>query len=266
MDVIAADIAFGESVRWHDGRVWFCDWIDGDVRSVRPDGRDRRIEAHVDGIPVCIDWDRDGNLLVVNGGTGELLRSTGQHTELVAELSPVSAHPWNEVAAHPSGRIYVNGIGFDMMGGAPPGPGHIVVVERSGEVRLVADDLAFPNGMVVSRDGATLMVAESHAGRITAYTIEESGALGDRRVFAAVEGSAPDGLGLAADGAVWYADVPNRHCRRVREGGDVIETVEVDRGCFSCATSPAGDLYIAATVWDDDTFSTRRGVVYRLAR
>lgn len=157
----------------------------------------------------------------------------------------------------------MNGIGFDMMAGESPTTGQIAVVESGGETRLAADDLAFPNGMALDAEGRTLAVAESHASRITAYTVTESGDLTDRRVFAEVPGSAPDGICFAPDGSLWYADVPNRHCRRVEEGGRVLDTVESDRVCFSCALAPNGDLYITATIWDHETFSTRRSVLDR---
>lgn len=260
--VIVSDMAFGESVRWHEGRVWFCDWVDGDVISVAPDGSDRRVHAHLDGAPICIDWRPDGGMLVVDGASHLLLQHDDTHgLNVVADVSDISDRPWNEVAAHPSGRAYVNGIGFDMMGGEQPTTGQIAVAESDGEVRQVADGLEFPNGMVISPDGETLLVAESYAGRITAFTITGDGSLTDRRAFAEIEGSAPDGISLAPDGSLWYADVPNQHCRRVAQGGSVLETIDVDRGCFSCAISPTGTLYIAATVWDEHTFTSRSGVV-----
>ncbi|MFN8040737.1 MAG: SMP-30/gluconolactonase/LRE family protein [Acidimicrobiales bacterium] len=260
--VLLDGLAFGESVRWHDGRVWVCDWVDGDVLSVAPDGSDRRVEAHVDGFPVCIDWTADGELLVVNGRAGQLLRCTAAAGDLVevADLTGLSPHPWNEVAAHPGGWAYVDGIGFDMMGGQPSEPaGLLALVDIDRGARIVAEGLAFPNGMVVVDDGATLLVAESHAGRISAFAVADDGTLGERRTWAEVADSAPDGIGIAGEGSIWYADVPNEHCRRVAEGGEVQATVALDRGGFSCAAGPDGTLYVAATVWDEQTFTTRRG-------
>ncbi len=264
LQVVVEGIAFGESVRWHGDRVWFCDWVDGDVCSVEPEVGDLVTHAHVDGLPVCIDWDADGRLLVVNGSANQLLRAGDRGLEVVADLSGICDRPWNEVAAHPSGNVYVNGIGFDMVGGETPRHGQIALVTPDGGSRLVAEDLAFPNGMAIDRTGSVLVVAESHAARITAFTIDSSGSLSERRVFAAVPGSAPDGICFAVDGVtIWYADVPNQHCQRVAEGGKIQVTIELDRGCFACAVSPDSDVYIAATVWDDHTFSTRRGVLYR---
>ncbi len=263
LHTVVTDIAFGESPRWRDGRIWFCDWLDGDVRSATPDGGDIVVEAHVDGFPVCIDWDAAGRLLIVNGSAKQLLRRGPDGHELVADLGTLSDRPWNEVVGHPDGHVFVNGVGFDMMAGEPPTTGQIAVVPVDGDARIVADGLSFPNGMAVGPDGTTLVVAESHASLLTSFTITDSGDLVDRRVFAEIPGSAPDGICFAADETVWYADVPNRRCRRVAPGGEVLETVDADRGCFSCALAPDGDLYITATVWDDDTFSTRRSVLYR---
>lgn len=262
--LVVDDVAFGESPRWHEGRLWFCDWIDGDVISVKPDGSDRTVHAHVDGFPICIDWDHADRLMVVDGSGRRVLRIDHGQTQPLVDLSSVSDKPWNEIAAHPSGWTYVNGIGFDMMAGDAPSTGQIALVEPDGSVRQVADGLSFPNGMAIADEGATLLVAESHAGRITAFSIGDDGSLGEVRVFAEITGSAPDGICLAEDGSLWYADVPNQHCQRVAEGGEVLETIIVDRGCFSCALAPDGSLYATATVWDADTFSTRRGVVYEL--
>lgn len=260
---IVRDIGLGESPRWHQGRVWYCDWLDRTVISVDPDGGDRLVHARVDGFPICIDWDLDGRLLIVEGAQRQVVRDGVDGLELVADLTAVSNAAWNEIVTHPSGRVYVNGVGFDMIAGDEPTTGQIAVIDEDGAVREVADDLTFPNGMVVVADGARLVVAESHAGRITSFTITPDGDLTDRATLAELPGSAPDGLCTGDDGTIWYADVPNRHCRRIGLDGTVIETITADRGCFSCTLSPAGHLYITANVWDAHTFTTRRGVLYR---
>jgi len=110
---------------------------------------------------------------------------------------------------------------------------------RANEFRVyaasqVADGVAFPNGMVVTPDNATLIVAESYGNRLTAFDIAADGSLSNRRVWADLGGGVPDGICLDAEGAVWYADVGNSWCVRVKEGGEVLQTIELDRGCFAC--------------------------------
>jgi sugar lactone lactonase YvrE len=112
-----------------------------------------------------------------------------------------------------------------------------VLVTPDGNVGQVADGLAFPNGMAITPDGGTLIVAESYGNRLTAYDIAGDGSLANRRVWADTPGDHPDGICLDAEGAVWYADVGNKHCVRAREGGDVLATADWDRGAFACALS-----------------------------
>jgi sugar lactone lactonase YvrE len=168
-----------------------------------------------------------------------------------ADLAPVSDKPWNDIVVDANGTAYVNTVGFDFPGGQPA-PGSIALVTPNGAVHPVADDLAFPNGMAITADGATLIVAESHANRLTAYDIGQDRHLTGRRTWADTPGDHPDGICLDAEGAAWYADVANQHCVRVSEGADVLDTVELDRGAFACKLS-RGDhppkLYVVAQNW-----------------
>ena len=241
----------GESPRWHEGRLWFCDWGLGELRTVEVDGSTTVVEG-LTSVPWSIDWLPDGRMLVVPRGEQRLLRQEPDGT-LVGhgDLAAISPYAWNELVVDGRGNAYVNGIGYDMLGGAPPAPGQVALVTPDGTVTPVADDVHFPNGMAVTADNGTLIVAESHAQRLTAFTIGSDGSLSDRRVWADLGDGAPDGICTDAEGAVWYADVPNRHCRRVADGGEVRQTVTVDRGCFSCALGgPAGTtLFIVAAEW-----------------
>jgi len=148
------------------------------------------------------------------------------------------------------GNAYVNTIGFDFPGGEFA-PGLVVLVTPEGKVDRVADDLAFPNGMTISPDGATLVVAESYANRLTGYDIDGNGRLGDRRAWAETPGDHPDGICMDAEGAVWYADVGNKHCVRVREGGEVLAVADLDRGAFACALSRGENprLFVVGQNW-----------------
>jgi sugar lactone lactonase YvrE len=148
------------------------------------------------------------------------------------------------------GNAYVNNVGFDFPGGEFA-PGTIALLEPDGSARTVADGIAFPNGMAVTPDNSTLIVAESYAGRLTAFEIASDGSLADRRTWAELPGDHPDGICLDADGAVWYADVGNKHCVRVREGGEVLQTIELDRGCFACILGGKNErtLFMVAEEW-----------------
>jgi sugar lactone lactonase YvrE len=180
--------------------------------------------ARVDGLPFSIDWLPDGQMLTTTPG-GVVIGPT---------QTPYGApgQPFNEIVVDAAGRAWV-----DMPGSAPweeRKPGIVAVVRPDGTTQRVADDVWFPNGMVVVGDD-TLVVAESHADRLTAWTITDDGELVHRRVWADLgPGSAPDGICADGEGAIWYASVPGQRCTRVAEGGRVRETIEVDRGCFAC--------------------------------
>jgi sugar lactone lactonase YvrE len=250
MTVLMEGISFGESPRWHDGRLWFSDWGAHQVIALDPEGG-HEVVVSVPSFPMCIDFLPDGRLLVVDSAQRRLLRrepdgSTATH----ADLAAISQKPWNDIVVDARGNAYVNNIGFDFPGGEPA-PGSVVLVTPEGGVRVVADGLAFPNGMAITADGSTLIVAESHGNRLTAYDIGPDGDLAHRRTWADTEGDHPDGICVDADGAVWYADVGNRHCVRVREGGEVLATLELDRGAFACTLS-RGDrpqLYVVGQEW-----------------
>ncbi|WP_327150721.1 SMP-30/gluconolactonase/LRE family protein [Nocardia sp. NBC_01329] len=232
-EVLLEGVVFGESPRWHDGRLWFSDWGAGQVIAVDGPGRSEVI-ASVSSFPMCIDFLPDGRLLIVDSARQRLLRrEPGENLVLHADLAVESDEPWNDIVVDARGNAYVNSIGFDFPGG-DFAPGFIVVVTSDGTVRRVAEDLAFPNGMAITADGTTLIVAESYAEQLTAYDITPTGDLAGRRVWAPTSGDHPDGICLDAEGAVWYADVGNRHCVRVAEGGAVLATAESDRGAFAC--------------------------------
>ena len=249
---IMTGIVFGESPRWHQGRLWFCDWARQEVIAVTPDGDSEVVVGGSDTgfSPVCIDWLPDGRLLLVSGPRRALLRREADGTLAThADLSAAFGHEnWNEVNVDGRGNAFVNNIGFDFPGGEFA-PGIVAVVTPDGSARVVAEGFGFPNGMAVTADDSTLIVAESYAHQLTAFDIAPDGGLSNRRVWAYLgDAAAPDGICLDAEGAVWYADVPNQHCRRVAEGGEVLQTVEAGLGCFSCALG-GSTLYIVAADW-----------------
>jgi sugar lactone lactonase YvrE len=244
MEVLLDGLVFPESPRWHDGALWLSDWGANEV--IRLD-RAPEVVARVPSFPMCIDFLPDGRLLVVDSAHHRLLRQEPDGSLVThADLSALSTKPWNEVVVDGRGNAYVNGIGFDFPDGEV-GPGLIALVAPDGTATQVAGELAFPNGMAITPAGE-LLVAESYGARLTAFTIDLDGSLSGRRVWADLGDAAPDGICVDAEGAAWYADVPHQRCVRVREGGDVLQTVELDRGAFSCALSDT-TLYVVANQW-----------------
>jgi sugar lactone lactonase YvrE len=247
-------IAFGESPRWHDGRLWLADWGAQEILAVDLDGNSE-VVVRVDfpSFPMCIDWLPDGRLLIVSPRDGLLLRreddgSLVTHADLGALAG--DGHPWNEIVVDGRGNIYINNAGFDFPG-ADFAPGTIALLTPDGTARQVAEGIAFPNGMAITPDDATLIVAESYGKKLTAFDIAPDGGLSGGRVWADLGDGVPDGICIDAEGAVWYADVPNRRCSRVREGGEVLETIELDRGCFACMLGgpDRSTLFLVATEW-----------------
>src|SRR5262245_35806500 len=125
-------------------------------------------------------------------------------------------------------------VGFDLMAGENFAPGFIALLTADGTIRQVADGIAFPNGMAVTPDDSTQIAAESYGRKLTAFDIERDGSLSNRRVWADLGNGVPDGICIDSDNAVWYGDVPNKRCVRVREGGEVLQVIDLDRGCFAC--------------------------------
>lgn len=234
-------LGFPESTRWRDGRVWLCNWGAGEVLAVTPDG-EHEVAARVAPrtLPFSIDWLPGGELLIVDGPRRLVLcEGPDGALDAIADLTGFGPAPFNELVVDAVGNAYVNG-----------GPGSVVCVRPDGTVREVATGLKWPNGMALVDDGRTLVVADSHAEQLVAFDAADDGTLSGRRVWAALE-YAPDGICADSEGAIWVASVPGKNCMRVREGGEVLSTVAVDRGCFACMLGgeDGRTLFIAAAQW-----------------
>lgn len=257
------DLALVESPRWHDNRLVFSDWGAGEVLAVGLDGT-RELITPIDAMPFCLDRLPDGRLLIV-AGYQLLVRESDGSLSAYADLGSLSTKPWNDIVTDGRGNTYLNNIGFDFPAGEFA-PGLIALIKSGGTIHPVSDGLAFPNGMAVTPDNATLIVAESYGGVLTAYDIAPDGDLSNRRVWADLQGAAPDGICIDAEGAVWFAEVPGHRCVRVREGGEVVQTITSELGCFACMLGgPDGTtLFATAAAWPDAmTPGSRTGRILR---
>ena len=174
--LLAEGFMMVESARWHDGRLWFAHWGSGEVVAVDMDGRSEVVAPGRTRMGWAIDWLPDGRLLI----SGEEL------TRIEPDGSAVRHSPQggNELVVDPAGHVYVDGADFDFVGGDAPEPGWIRLIDTDGRARDVAGDIDFPNGMVITPDGSTLVIAESFAGRLSAFDIAGDGSLSNRRIWA----------------------------------------------------------------------------------
>ncbi len=228
-------LSFPEGPRWRDGRLWFSDMHAHRVMTVTPDGRAETV-VETPGACSGLGWDPQGRLLVVSMDDQRLLRLGEGGLETLADLTPLcDPAPINDMVVDRQGRAYVGQFGFDMhREDAVFKKTALLLVEPDGRARIAADELAFPNGAVITPDGRTLIVGESYGARLTAFDVAEDGALSKRRVFAKLEKAVPDGICLDAEGCVWVASPVSNECLRVREGGEVLDRVRVDTMAIAC--------------------------------
>jgi sugar lactone lactonase YvrE len=226
-------LAFPESPRWHDDKLWFSDMYTGQVMTVTLKGKTEVI-ASVPQQPSGLGWLPDGRLLIVSMRDRRLLRRDADGLNVVADLADMAHHHCNDMVVDREGRAYIGNFGFDFMEEEAERATVIVMVTADGEKRIVADDLLFPNGCVITPDGRSFIVGETFASRLTAFAIAADGSLGERRVWAQLKGATPDGICLDAEGAIWMASPISREVLRVREGGVVTHRIPVATQGIAC--------------------------------
>lgn len=273
--------AFFEGPRWQAGRWWVSDFYRHTVSTVTPGGVEA-VELEVEQQPSGLGWMPDGSLLVVSMRDRRILRqSPDGEVVLHADLSDQAAGHLNDMVVDSEGRAWVGNFGFDLMGGADPRPTGLARVDPDGAVTTVAEGLLFPNGLVVTPDGLTLIVGETLGCRYTAFSIADDGSLRDRRTWAQLAPSpmlgsfeetlpevlvGPDGCCLDAEGHLWVADAIGARCIRVAPGGDIVEEVAAPEGLGIFACMLGGDdgrtlLLCAAPDFHEEERRTAREAV-----
>src|SRR5947209_5805136 len=258
-------LAFPEGPRWHDGALYFSDMHDGIVWRLTPEGVATKV-VDVPGLPSGLGWLPDGSLCVVSMSDRRLLKHNSHGLSTIADLSSFTPYPINDMVADRQGRSYIGAFGFDLNKREPPRPSVLFCVGADGNVRVAAEDVLFPNGIVITPDGQTLVVAETFAARLTAFTIASDGNLTGRRTFADLKGIAPDGICLDEQGGIWVACPTTDKITRVKEGGEVTDTIALPgRHSYACMLggSDRRDLYIctAHSFYPEHTKTQRAGKI-----
>ncbi len=231
--ILLTGLCFPEGPRWHEGKLWFSDMHGHRVMTLGLDGAAQTI-VEVPAAPSGLGWLPDGRLLVVSMEDRRLLRlDPGGLTE-VADLHRFATFHCNDMVVDVQGRAYVGNFGFDLDGGAHPAPTVLTLVLPNGDARVVADELMFPNGTVITPDGRTLIIGESFGPRLTAYDIQPDGSLLNRRIWAPFDQSVPDGICLDAEGAVWVASPISNEVVRVVEGGTITQRIPIEMQAYAC--------------------------------
>ncbi|MDA1311035.1 MAG: SMP-30/gluconolactonase/LRE family protein [Proteobacteria bacterium] len=227
-------LTFAEGPRWRDGRLWFSDFYAFEVIAVDLEGN-RETIVTVPEQPSGLGWTPDGKLLIVSMRDQKLMRLENDALVEHADLSGHANYWCNDMVVDAQGGAYVGNFGFNRHAGEEPRATTLVRVSPDGTASVAADGLWFPNGTVITPDGKTLIVGETRAKRLTAFTVAADGSLSDRRVFAETDNMYPDGICLDAEGAVWVSDPQNKELVRFRDGGEVTDRISLgDRGAYAC--------------------------------
>lgn len=232
--VLSRGLTFPEAPRWRDGKLWFSDFYTERVMTVDLEGNETTV-VRVPQRPSGLGWRPDGPMLIVSMLDRRLLRLKDGELQIVADLAANATGPCNDMVVDGKGRAYVGNFGFDRHAGETERATCLIRVDPDGRVSRAAEDLMFPNGMVVTPDGRTLIVAETYAHRLSAFDIGADGSLANRRLFAQMDDCFPDGICLDAEGAVWVTDARGYAIRRVFEGGRINCSISTgDRIAFAC--------------------------------
>ena len=244
MTILLDNLYFAEGPRWRNGQLWFSDMHDQCVCTVTPQGEKTTVLKLPDDEPSGLGWLPNGDLLVVSMRKRQLLCFDGKALSVHADLSELASHRCNDMVVDPLGRAYVGNFGFDLHAGEKPRSTVLVRVDPDGTAKIVADDVFFPNGSVITADGRTLIVGETFARALTAFDIDASGDLSNKRTWAKLpKGAVPDGICLDAADGIWSASPTTNECIRQLQGGEITHRIKLEGGAFACMIG-GDDLYV----------------------
>lgn len=251
--VLLEGLDFAESPRWHDDKLWFSDMEAHKVMTVDLNGNSEVI-IETPNRASGLGWLPDGRLLVNSMENRRLLRLDPDGLTEVADLSKLASFHLNDMVVDKEGRAYIGNFGFDYFNNKPFAPAEIILVSPQGDARIVADNMAFPNGMVITPDDKSIIVAETFAARVTAFDIMDDGSLTKRRIWANLKSIAPDGISLDVEGAIWVAAPGRGRVVRVLEGGKISDKVKITRDVFACMLGgPDRDILFICTATKERT-------------
>lgn len=270
LEVAVDGFHYLEGPRWYQNTLWFVDFYTQGVYRVNDKGIAKKI-VHIEQQPSGLGWLPDGRMLVVSMKDRKVLRLENDGNLVVhADIWEHCGGHANDMVVSANGNAYVGDFGFDLMGGADHKNTGLVLVKPDGSSQIVAEELAFPNGMVISSDQKRLIVNELFGNKITQFDINEDGSLENKRDFAnfgelgnepnlglRIENASilPDGLALDMDGAVWIADTLNQRAVRIAEGGEILETIDTAPDGIFAVTLGGQDgktlFMCAAPDWDE---------------
>jgi sugar lactone lactonase YvrE len=263
--VIFSDLRFPEGARWHDDQLWFSDMHTGQVFRSDPAARRLQEVVVVDDQPSGLGWLPDGSLLISCMLSRTVSRfDPGTGVGVFADVSSLTDAPVNDLVTDEAGRTFLGGFGYDLYGDAPQQPGPIFRIDSDGTPTLVEQDMVFPNGSVFLPGSSTLVVAETWAARLTAFEVDDAGALVDKRVWAELPtGSTPDGICVDAAGGVWVSSITTSQFLRVEAGGRVTQTITVEGRCATDCVLGGRDgttlFLLTSNSWQPSETTSRAG-------
>lgn len=240
--ILAQGLTFTEGPRWHGDRLWFSDFYSEAVYSVSLDG-DLKQELRVPGRPSGLGWLPNGKLLVVSMQNRKVMCWDGCHLTEHADLCVHATGDCNDMVVDRNGNAYVGNFGFDL-GCEQPRSTCLVLVRPDGSTKVVAEDLWFPNGAVITPDGINLIIAESFSKKLTSFDIRADGSLGNRQVWAELGELFPDGIALDNSGGIWVATPMSQEVIRVEKGGTITHQLPLEQDSYACALGGADEQFL----------------------